>query len=201
MGTKDRILETAYQMFHEESYNQVSIDAICSKCSLSKPAFYYHFSSKADLLIHYYDDVVDHLYKTLKKRDFHGNYWEQFVFCFSSLIEASVSLGADLMKQLYIANLTEDKGSFNFNPTFSQLCIDLITKAQENEQIRNQQEPEALFIASSFMFTGVEVLWSIKDGGFERENNVIRALETVFDVAPKYSIQREVHSLNCEDFQ
>lgn len=201
MGTKDRILKTAYQLFHEESYNQVSIDDICSKCRLTKPAFYYHFSSKADLLIHYYDDVIDHLYKTLKTKDFHGNYWEQYVYCFAKLIEASVSLGPDLMKQLYIANLTDDKGSFNFNSLFSQTCIKLIAQAQQNEQIRNQQAPEDLFVASSFMFTGFEVMWSIKAGSFEREQTVLRALEAMFDVVPAYSVQSEPQSLNWRDFE
>lgn len=181
-------MKQAYDLFQEKSYNEVSIDDICSKCQLTKPAFYYHFSSKAELLSHYYDDVVAHIHKTLAKKTVEDNYWEQYVFCFSELIFASVNLGADLISHLYIANLTTDKGSFNFNDSFSSLGINLIEKAQETEQIRNQQSAQNLFISSSFMFTGFEVFWGIKKGSFDRQQAVITALETIFNVDSNYSV-------------
>ena len=105
------------------------------------------------------------------------------------------------MKQLYIANLNEDKGSFNFNHSFSEIGIQLIQQAQQEKQIRNQQGAQDLFIASSFMFTGFEVFWSIKQGRIEREQSVICALETMFDVAPEYAVQNESNSLHFENFQ
>lgn len=144
---------------------------------------------------------IDHIYTTLEQKDTYNNYWEQYIYCFAELIKASDDLGADLMSQLYITNLTEDKGSFNFNPRFMELCIDLITKAQMAKQIKNQKPAKNLFIASSFMFTGLEALWSMKKGGFERKENMMVTLETMFDVAPEFSMLNETRTLDYSDFQ
>lgn len=99
-------------------------------------------------------------------------------------------MGIDLIKQLYITNLTKDKHSFDFNDSFSELCISLIDKAQQAGQIRNQQNAEELFIASSLIFAGIEVFWSIKDGAIDRQRALIRSLEALFDIAPEYSVEK-----------
>lgn len=75
MGTKDQILQACCQLFQEKSYNNTSIDDICAKCRLTKPAFYYHFSAQSDLLLHYYDDVINHLHHELGDKTFQDNYW------------------------------------------------------------------------------------------------------------------------------
>lgn len=189
MKTRELILKTAYELFQEKSYNEVSVNEICGKCSLTKPAFYYHFSSKTDLLLSYYDDVINHIHKKIANMTEKDNYWEQYIFCFSELVTAGINLGADLTSQLYIANLTEDKGSFDFNESFSKLCVSLVEKAQAAGQIRNQQKALDLYTASGFMFTGFEVFWGIKKGGFDRVANVILALEAMFDVAPEFKVK------------
>lgn len=201
MKTRELILKTAYELFQEKSYNEVSVNDICGKCSLTKPAFYYHFSSKADLLLNYYDDVIAHIFKKITNMDGKDNYWEQYIFCFSELVTAGINLGADLTSQLYITNLTEDKGSFDFNESFCKLCVELIEQGQAAGQIGNRQKPQDLFIASSFMFTGFEVMWGIKKGRFDRVSNVVLALEAVFDVAPEYRVKDVPVTLEFENFE
>lgn len=199
MKTKDLILRTAYNLFQEKSYSEVSIEEICSSCKLTKPAFYYHFKSKAELLIHYYDDVVDHIYRTIETTA-SDNSWELYVFCFSELIAASVNLGVDLMSQLYITNLEENRGSFDFNERFSSLCVSLIRKAQGTGQIRNQKDADELYLSASFMFTGLELFWSLQKGSFEQGKVFIVALESIFDVAPECSIRESEESLGYQSF-
>lgn len=201
MNTRELILKNAYELFQEKSYNAVSIDDICGRCKLTKPAFYYHFKSKAELLLHYYDDVVDYIDISLEGKDFQQNYWQQIVYCFSELILAGNQLGADLMSQLYITNLTKDHGSFNFNHRLVELCVELIKKGQESGQIKNQQDANDLFISASLMFTGFETLWSIKKRDVHRERNFIIALETLFVVPAKFSVQEKQQHLEYPDFQ
>ncbi len=50
-GTKDRIVQTATELFASGSYSTVSMSEIASKLNLSKPAIYHHFSSKKTLYI------------------------------------------------------------------------------------------------------------------------------------------------------
>ena len=48
---RDHILREAAALFYERGYLQTSVDAIVERLDATKPFFYYHFSSKADLLV------------------------------------------------------------------------------------------------------------------------------------------------------
>ena len=180
MKTKDKILQTAYKLFQDTSYTETSIDDICKNCDLTKPAFYYHFSSKAELLTHYYDDVVQQIYREIDKRDTSKDFWETYVFCFVELIKGSENLGPDLMRELYIYNLTEDKQTFDFKEKFTDLCVSLIEQAQQSKQINNPSDAYDLYIASAYIFSGTEVFWSVKNGHFDRVKVLLNSLNVLF---------------------
>ncbi|WP_367297911.1 TetR/AcrR family transcriptional regulator [Loigolactobacillus coryniformis] len=185
MNTKQLILTTAYQLFQARSYQEVSITDICTACNLTKPAFYYHFSSKSELLIHYYKRVVETLSLNIDTKT--ADYWQQYLTYFTELVQASIKLGPDMISQLFITNLTVDKGSFDFIQKFADICIELITQAQATGQVRTRQRPKNLFITSAFLFTGYEVYWAIKNDDFDQIKNVLSSLEVLFDVAPEFS--------------
>jgi len=47
--TYQKILETAYELFATQGYEKTSLSMISNRVGISKPALYYHFSSKAAL--------------------------------------------------------------------------------------------------------------------------------------------------------
>ncbi len=46
MTNKEKILQTAYTMIHQNGYEQTSVDDIIRKAGVSKSNFYYHYRSK-----------------------------------------------------------------------------------------------------------------------------------------------------------
>ena len=50
-ATKDSILRAAVECFQKKGYYTADIDDICKKANLTKGAFYYHFTSKQDLIL------------------------------------------------------------------------------------------------------------------------------------------------------
>ena len=44
--TRERILDTALDMFIERGYDKTSLREIAERVGVTKPALYYHFSSK-----------------------------------------------------------------------------------------------------------------------------------------------------------
>ena len=46
-----------------------------------------------------------------------------------------------------------------------QMCIR--DRGQATKQIRNQNDPEILYQASAYAFTGYELMWCIKKGQFD----------------------------------
>ena len=51
METKNKIVRTAFELFVEKGFTDVSIDQVMSEVGITKGAFYYHFKSKEELLI------------------------------------------------------------------------------------------------------------------------------------------------------
>ena len=61
-STKEKIQEQAIKLFKEYNYDQVTVMQICKAAGITKRTFYYHFSSK--------DEIVDELIgRTGKKVD------------------------------------------------------------------------------------------------------------------------------------
>lgn len=163
-----------------------SLDEHRDALGITKTTFYYHLSSKEEILSYFYDSVIQDMPSRLPDVLTADNYWEQLMVCFDTLIDTSGQIGPDLCGQLFIVNLREDRGTFDFRDDLTKMAVFLIERAQKTGQIRNQSPPLPLYRAASHMYEGYELLWSIKKGRFDRKTLVRRAMEDIFDVAPAY---------------
>ena len=62
MTTREKILDVAYRSFADKGYNRTSMGSIAEELGITRPALYYHFASKEDLLLATYkmvDPLVD----------------------------------------------------------------------------------------------------------------------------------------------
>lgn len=180
--SRKTIEETAYQLFREKGYDNVTINDICKSCSITKPTFYAYIPSKDDILARFYDEVTEAIASKTASLILAENYWEQLLICFETLIEESMKIGFDLSRQMFIMNLKEDHGSFDLRPSLTKVAVAIIQKAQKAGQIRNTSTPESLYRASAFAFTGYELMWCIKGGTFDWKKEVKLALEDIYDV-------------------
>lgn len=73
---KERILETASILFHQQGYNSTGINQIISEANVAKASFYQHFKSKDELCIaflnwrhqYWFDALSDYTSKSKNKR-------------------------------------------------------------------------------------------------------------------------------------
>jgi len=64
---KERIIETALDLFQSKGYHGVSIDEIVTTAGTSKGGFYHKFKSKDALLYEIHDVFISHVLKETKK--------------------------------------------------------------------------------------------------------------------------------------
>jgi len=86
METKDFIIEKAYQLFLNKSYDSVSVTDICNAIEMSKGALYHHFVNKNEL----FKAVIDsHIRKMKVRKDVSSlqEYLEQKIETATKLIE------------------------------------------------------------------------------------------------------------------
>ena len=53
LGVKDRIIETASELFYRNGYNQTGINQIIAEAGVAKASMYQHFRSKEDIAVAY----------------------------------------------------------------------------------------------------------------------------------------------------
>src|SRR5580658_8594733 len=65
MGTCERILDIALDLFIDKGYDKTSLREIAEKRGFSKAALYYHFASKDDILLALHQRLNAVLHETL----------------------------------------------------------------------------------------------------------------------------------------
>ncbi len=53
---KERLLQVAFDLIWDSSYNTVSVDQICERAGVNKGSFYYYFKSKEELAVAAYEE-------------------------------------------------------------------------------------------------------------------------------------------------
>ena len=160
--TKEEISQTAVQLFLDKGYNNVTIQDICNELHITKPTLYKYVNNKEELILDLYDSTIDHLVKDTYKLVDSDSHYQQLLIVFSTLIKDTKKYGYDLFSQMFIANLKENRHSFDMRDNLTKLCIIIIKKAQEQKEIHNLSNPEILYQALAHAFTGHEALWCIK---------------------------------------
>jgi AcrR family transcriptional regulator len=81
-STRERILDVALDLFVEQGYDKTSLREIAEKMGFSKAALYYHFASKADILMGLHQrmhSALDDLLPALESAPANVNVWEAFL--------------------------------------------------------------------------------------------------------------------------
>lgn len=183
---KEKIIKKAYELLKEKKFEDLTINEICGYCEISKPTFYKYIGNKENLLTFFYTDITNNyasMALTLLAED---NYWKSICAGFDMILGWSSEFGYDLYSQLFITNLKENKGTFLFDENLTKVMQSLYSKAQKNGQIRNQSNPEELYLNCANLSFGYGINWCLNGGKSDLLNEFRRALENVCDVAPEY---------------
>lgn len=198
--TKRLIRETATRLFHERSFEAVTLSDICRASGVNKHTFYYYFKSKDELLESYYkfswtlspaqvtailtaDTCVDQLW-----------------LIFQRFIGHITTTGVSIARQIMIKNLTDDMGTFHLGEGMRELCrlqISIIQKGQQSGQFHNQADAKALVILLQQVLISVCTVWTVFQGKFDCESYTRYLMENLLDVDEAYRITSEE---NIRDF-
>jgi len=133
MGNKEqtfhKIIEIAYGMFAENGFEKTSLAMIATEVGISKPAIYYYFQSKDQLIAF----IFDELYKEIQ-HDVAVNYKEL----------SSANFKEELLKLGYKSIEAQDKDPY-FNKIFNQYVL---LAARDENYKRQLVELETSFLTS-----------------------------------------------------
>ncbi|WP_155592966.1 TetR/AcrR family transcriptional regulator [Lysinibacillus cavernae] len=138
MGNKEqtfqRIIEVAYVMFAEKGFEKTSLAMIAAEVGISKPAIYYYFPSKDQLIAYLFEE----LYKEIQR---------DIVVDFNELSPTNFK---DILLELGYKSIDEQSKDPYFNKIFNQYLL----LAARDESYMNQ----LLALQTNFLASFYDVL-------------------------------------------
>lgn len=188
--TKERILETAYRLFREKGYKNVSINDICQAEGISATTFYYHFPFKEDLISKFFEQppaVTMEMFEQILAAE---SCWKQLWLLSDYALTHYFAMGPEILKQVIESNLNDNKGTFDpLNDTLMNLSIPLVVKGQQAGEIRNQTDAKRLINTGWQAQLGILTYWCIANGGFDLRKALLDSQESLYDIEPELRIE------------
>lgn len=138
INTKDKIVNAAWELFHEKGYEETTVEDIIVAAKSSKGSFYYYFDRK-DALLDTLSTLLDHEYEKLeKKMDPKLNSYDKLLYMnyvLHAFIEEQIDI--NLLSTLYSTQLLP-KGQSSLldqNRVYYKLVMDIVEEGQRRGQI------------------------------------------------------------------
>lgn len=140
-NTKGRIIESAWELFYEQGYENTTIDDIVEHSETSKGSFYHYFDGK-DALLGTLSSLFDEKYQELSlQMDLESDAMEKLLFLNSELFamienRVSVELLARLLSTQLVTN--GEKHLLDRNRTYYKLLRKIISEGVEAGELNGQ---------------------------------------------------------------
>lgn len=106
--TKNKIIDIAIRMILDSSFDNVTINQICTAAKVTKGAFYHHFNSKSDIVVEIYKSHIMDV-TSLNKNDYEAE--TPIAKIHETVYKYLVSIhdnGIELVKQIFIHQVITD---------------------------------------------------------------------------------------------
>lgn len=187
-GTKEKIRRNAIELFKMHGYNNVTVMQICEASGVTKRTFYYHFSSKEEIV----DGIVGHVGKKaelmaeamLRQESNVGILWAMMR---SYAVEAEEN-GPAITSQFYINVLQRGgDGAFPQDMLLYKAVVQSVSNAQRAGEIANKQPAEDVAYALYHALRSATYTWCSSGG----RSSLIAEYMHVFQVVLELRISLE----------
>jgi TetR/AcrR family fatty acid metabolism transcriptional regulator len=167
--TRQKLFDTAIELFDSRGYENVSIVEICTRAGVSTGAFYHHFKSKDQILL---EDFLkaDEVYRQSLEEISGLDDYRQKMRLFSEAIMKFVSdVGLKRVKVTYHSQIGPEKVSDlgNEERTLYAIVENLYREGQEAGQVRSDLTARDLARLTISCYRGVIYEWCLQDGAFD----------------------------------
>lgn len=194
--TKENIIHQALILIKERGYDQVTINDICDASKISKNTFYYYFKSKEEVLMKFFRVPYDMTIQRMTDIITMESPLEKFFHVNEPRIEHFQNLGQEILKRVMIINLQRNIGTFKTHKekeSFYRLELELLSKAQEQKEIRNQSKPIELLHSIKMQSMGAVLAWAVSGEQFDLIKKTRLMIEVLLDV------REDLRSAPCND--
>ncbi|WP_462410705.1 TetR/AcrR family transcriptional regulator [Neobacillus sp. Marseille-QA0830] len=164
MQTKQRIIDTALELFGRKGFDCVSVDEIVKTSRTSKGAFYVHFNSKYEVLLEKFkemDEFFAEYINTLPEET--SNYEKILLFTESQLIYLRDCMGMDLIRTLYMSALVPNQPKFlsNTDRHLFRIVHTFVHNGQETGEFKKNLSAQEITMLITRCMRGTLYDWAL----------------------------------------
>ena len=178
--TKERIHKCAMELFTSFGFENVTIVQICEAAGVTKRTFYYHFSSKDDILYDINEYVGIHSQELLNSFAEPSSNVDILWKLLGSYSENAKELGPSIINRLYTTTLQgKETAVFPEEMYLYQTVIRVIRNAQFEHEIPVTSPAENLAYALYHAFRSVSFTWAAGNSQGDLMDNYRAVFDTI----------------------
>jgi len=170
LESKNRIFNSAIDLFNEIGFENVTIDSICKKAGVSVGLFYNYFDSKDQIIVEVFNTMDIDYEREYNELPEDLETIEKLLFMVGYIATATQSLGKSFLRIVYRRFLMLEKGNVSLlnehRPIYRFLNV-FIEEGQQNGQITTEFSIEEIQFIILNVVRGVFFQWALYDGGFD----------------------------------
>ena len=182
-NSRDKLLDAATRLFHENGYQAVTVNDICEAAQLTKGAFYHHFDSKEALYQHLYTPQLD----TYLASHFSISEDADGKTILLALADATLSFSEEIGREMTSLSITVmlSRGTshlFTEGRVHTRLLHQALSQSQAGNQLKCDGSEHELMLIYSCLMVGFLVKWvSLADeSNFDWHNLLQREMQLMF---------------------
>ena len=170
-GIKDRIVEAAWELFHEKGFADTTLNDIIDAAHVSKGSFYYYFESK-DTLLNTLSMILDRQYMVLEdemKEKGIENCYEQLLYTNAEMHSyMDENIGVELLGNLYSAQIIRKEfgNLIDWNRFYFRLVIAIVENGQRRGEITNRYSVTEVVRMYNLIERALVTDWCMCDGTY-----------------------------------
>lgn len=181
--SRDKLLDAATRLFHENGYQAVTVNDICEAAQLTKGAFYHHFDSKEALYQHLYTPQLD----TYLASHFSIPEDVDGKTLLLALADATLSFSEEIGREMTSLSITVmlSRGTshlFTEGRVHTRLLHQALSQSQAGNQLKCEGSEHELMLIYSCLMVGFLVKWAslADESNFDWHNLLQREMQLMF---------------------
>ncbi|USK35087.1 TetR/AcrR family transcriptional regulator [Bacillus sp. F19] len=182
LQTKQRILETALELFSKKGFDHVTVDEIVSKSETSKGAFYVHFNSKYEIFLEKFKEIDDFYASFIQSLPSGISSHEKLLlFTQSQMIYLRDSLGKDIMRTVYMSGLIPAQVNYfsNTDRNLYKIVYTLVKEGQEAGEIKKDLSSNEITMLITRCMRGTLYDWLLFEENYDLLDESQKFIRTI----------------------
>ena len=168
-NSKNRIIDAAWELFHEKGYAATTVDDIICKSDTSKGSFYHYFAAKDALLATlsiYLDKEYCRIEETIDETENRFDLLLRMNYEIHSIMQEKMT--TELLAQMYSTQLVSksDRHLLDTNRSYYRLLTRIITEGIERGELSSDTTVDGLVSYYSMCERALIYDWCLNEGAY-----------------------------------